>query len=324
MRRFVCLIAIGIAYASPLAAQDSGFSDFPISLADSAPDWAWRIPQPEGCLAAIPASTMHSVPVFLYADMSPVVDTTITLQADLMAQDVATELAAKLGATPTALPDVTGKLSWYSLPAQISVVAHADGSAGWRAKGSQGDLSAARLMGAAFDSARAKGMARLLWPEQAKADSFVVRLSLWPQYLGDTAASRQPHEHETKFAVFTLMEPDMTPARMKKGIPPPQYPAVNESGRVEGDLLMQFVVETNGRVDQSTIRDLWPDGKPRLSGARGEYYDAFVTSVTDWARFLFFEPMRLGGCPMKQLVQLPLAFVEAGSPRGEAARKRAH
>ena len=128
---------------------------------------------------------------------------------------------------------------------------------------------------------------------------------------------------KTKFAVFTMSEPDVTPAVVKPGQPPPEYPSINEAGRVEGDVLMQFVVDAKGRVDQSTIHDVWPDGKPRLTGYLGQSYNAFVTSVTDWDRHLEFQPRRVGGCPVKEVVRLPLAFVQAGSPRGEAARKRA-
>jgi len=317
------LLALSLACAGRLAAQSGEMLSFPMSLSDSAPDWAWRMPQPEGCLAAIPATRMQSVPVYLQAAMTQGTDTTVTLQADLMAQDVATEMITLLGGTPTALADVDGKMTWYSVPAQIVVIAHADGSQSWRVKGRQGDLTSARLLGAALDSARAKGMARMVWPEQVKADSFVVRLLLNPAYKGDTASSDQPVVHETKFAVFRLTEPDLSHAFPKPRQQPPEYPRMNEASRVEGDLLMQFVVEASGHVDQSTIHDLWPDGKPRLTGSLGDYYNAFVTTVTDWARHLQFEPRRLGGCPMTEVVQQPLAFVQAGSPRGETARKHA-
>ena len=101
--RRTLMVAISFALTTQLAAQSSERMNFPLSLADSSPDWAWRTPQPEGCLASIPATRMHRVPIYLSADMSPVIDTMITLQADLMAQDVATELTRRLGATSTSL-----------------------------------------------------------------------------------------------------------------------------------------------------------------------------------------------------------------------------
>ena len=125
---------------------------------------------------------MQNTPVDLDADMMPLTDTAFTLQADLMAQDVAMELRALIDSTHSAMPNADGKLTWYAVPAQIVVTVHADGSESWRVKSADGDSSAARLLGAAFDSAQAHGTARIIRPNGARADSMLVRLSLSPRY----------------------------------------------------------------------------------------------------------------------------------------------
>jgi hypothetical protein len=256
---------------------------------------------------------MHNTPVYLDADMSPVTDSAFTLQADLVAQDVAVELRALIDSSHSAMPNADGKLAWYSVPAQIVVTVHADGTESWRVKSAEGDSSAARLLGAAFDSAQAHESARIFLPEGARADSMLVRLSLMPRYIGYLQVNSNHLTHDVKFGVFYLTEPDVTPALPKPGWPPPHYPSDNLYQRVEGEVLMQFAVDSTGHTDPGSFRDLWPDDKPRLHGLEAEYYNAFVSSVRTWEKILTFEPMRVGGCPVKQMVQLPLKFRAPGS-----------
>jgi hypothetical protein len=229
---------------------------------------------------------MHNVPVYLSADIMPVIDPVLTPQVELMAHDVASELRLLVDSSHSAMPNVDGKLTWYSVPAQIVVIARVDGSASWKAKGAGGDSTAALLLGAAFDSARAHGLASMFRPEGMQADSFVVQLKLVPRYTGFIDSYEMPVHRQAKFGVFYLTEPDATPALPREGQPPPVYPRVNESRRVQGELLMQLVVDSTGRAEPATIHDVWPAGKPRLQGELAEYYDAFVFSVTNWERQL--------------------------------------
>jgi hypothetical protein len=221
------------------------------------------------------------------------------------------------------MPNVDGKLTWYSVPTQIVVIVHADGSERWRVKGAQGDLTAARLLGTALDSAIAHGNARIVWPDGIKADSLMVRLSLAAKYQVTNPARSHFIDSDKKFAVFTLTEPDLTPAVVKPGEPPPKYPSFNERHRVEGTLLMQMVVDSTGRAEPSSVHDVWPANKPRLDGYEAEYYNWFVESVTHWSKQLHFEPLRLAGCAARQLVYMPLMFLAPGSQPAEAAKRNA-
>jgi hypothetical protein len=305
--------ALTIALAIPLGAQSGGRGPKVRSVSDSSPDWMWRFEQPTGCLASIRPAVMHNVPVYLAADMTPITDSLLTLQADLMAQDVAIAFRDLLDSNRAVMPNADAKLVWYSVPAQIVVIAYVDGNATWRAKGIGGDATALQLLGAAFDSTRAHGLGRMFWASTLTTDSVIVRLSLRSEYVGHDPSDDTERRRVTRFGVFYLSEPELTPALPKLGWPPPRYPSYNEQHRVQGNLIMRFAVDTTGRAIASTIRDLWPADKPRLTGELGRYYDEFVASVTSWIPQIGFYPARLGGCPVKQFVQLPLKFVAPNS-----------
>jgi len=86
------------------------------------------------------------------------------------------------------------------------------------------------------------------------------------------------------------------PAVALTGNARPRYPAVLEEARVSGAVIVQFVVDTSGRVDLSTVRIL---------EASNELFAASVRAVLPQWRF---RPARAGGRTVKQLVQLPLLF----------------
>jgi protein TonB len=92
------------------------------------------------------------------------------------------------------------------------------------------------------------------------------------------------------------------------------YPRYSETHRVSGTLLVQFVVDTSGRADMSTFHDLWPSNKPRLTGELGDYYAQFVAAVRDYAEKAKFTPARVGACKLRQMVQMPIEFVQPKRP----------
>jgi TonB family protein len=88
------------------------------------------------------------------------------------------------------------------------------------------------------------------------------------------------------------------PALAKPGSPAPRYPTELREARIEGEVLVQFVVDTMGLADMRTLRLLGP---PRV-------YREFVHAVFDVLPRMRFTPAELRGCKVKQLVQLPFAF----------------
>ncbi|HEX6965665.1 MAG TPA: TonB family protein [Gemmatimonadaceae bacterium] len=80
------------------------------------------------------------------------------------------------------------------------------------------------------------------------------------------------------------------------GNPKPRYPSMLESAHVDGTVLVQFVVDTTGRVDMSTFTV--------LKATNALFVDAVKRVLPSWR----FYPAEAGGHRVRQLVQMPLAF----------------
>jgi protein TonB len=87
------------------------------------------------------------------------------------------------------------------------------------------------------------------------------------------------------------------PAIPRSGNPSPKYPSLLESSRVEGAVLVQFVVDTLGVADMSSFKVL--DATNEL------FAESTRATLTKWR----FYPAEAGGRKVKQIVQLPLKFV---------------
>jgi len=112
---------------------------------------------------------------------------------------------------------------------------------------------------------------------------------------------------ETPEAVFTVMMPWTKPAYVIRG-PRISYPSDLIGKGLMGFLTLTFVVDTAGRVELKTVRDIWPSDRPRLVGEMGRYYDAFAAAVRRGLPNARFEPARVGGCPVKIWVQQSFDF----------------
>ncbi len=88
------------------------------------------------------------------------------------------------------------------------------------------------------------------------------------------------------------------PALSVPGNPFPSYPSTLRALRIEGEVLAQFMVDTMGRPDMSTVRILDPQ----------HTYREFAESVIETLPKMRFTPAERRGCKVKQLVQLPFAF----------------
>lgn len=86
------------------------------------------------------------------------------------------------------------------------------------------------------------------------------------------------------------------PAQLVPGTPSPRYPDSLRTARVEGSVLVQFVVGTDGRADPSTFKEL------RSTDPR------FTEAVRLALPAMRFTPAEVGGTRVKQLVQMPFVF----------------
>ena len=87
------------------------------------------------------------------------------------------------------------------------------------------------------------------------------------------------------------------PAMPRSGNPSPKYPSVLESSRVEGAVLVQFVVDTLGVADMSTFKV--------LDATNDLFAESTRATLSKWR----FYPAEASGRKVRQFVQLPLKFV---------------
>jgi periplasmic protein TonB len=80
------------------------------------------------------------------------------------------------------------------------------------------------------------------------------------------------------------------------GNSPPRYPDMLRSANVEGEVLVQFVVDTTGRVEKGSIKILKSS------------HELFTNSVQSALNGMRFYPAEIGGRKVKQLVQQPFNF----------------
>lgn len=85
-----------------------------------------------------------------------------------------------------------------------------------------------------------------------------------------------------------------------RGNPAPRYPDALQASGVSGTVLVQFIVDSTGRVERESVKVLESTG------------EAFARSVRDVMPRLRFRPARAGGHAVRQLVQQPFQFRLAG------------
>lgn len=81
--------------------------------------------------------------------------------------------------------------------------------------------------------------------------------------------------------------------------PTPRYPEALRRAQVEGVVRMAFVVDTLGRVEPSSVR---------VVSSAHALFEAAVRAALPRLRF---SPARVGGRPVRQLVEFPVAFTLA-------------
>jgi periplasmic protein TonB len=87
------------------------------------------------------------------------------------------------------------------------------------------------------------------------------------------------------------------PAVPRDGNPIPKYPSLLESSRTEGNVLVQFVVDTLGRAEMNSFTV--------LESTNDLFAESLRSTLPGWR----FYPAEAGGRKVKQMVQLPLKFV---------------
>jgi hypothetical protein len=258
---------------------------------------------------SIAPSEMERQPVYLDARMAPGTSSVLITEAELLASDVATTMDAMLKTPNSPLASLAANMKYYSVPAELIVVARRRGEMSWRGVSLSGDSSAYAILAIALDSARHDGSAVMLWPEGLTDDSLVIRLTLLPRDVRDPPVALPGEKAPRSFLAFALPRPRITPpTRLSEQFEYMSGPHIAHSERVSGVANLSFVIDTSGRVDMSTFHDVWPADKPRLTGTYGAYYEQLLGRMKAFEANASFSAGKIGSCKIPVVVHETFTF----------------
>lgn len=304
---FVAAAILSLIVCGVASAQSDTAGKTQSERPDTAIDLLWPR-DPNSLSRCADAAKKSFESVYLRASIADSDRTALTAQTDFMAQEVAESMRTRMGGSPDSMANGDGVVRAGSVPAELVVVAHPDGSVQRHATSMTGDTTATVLLTKAFDAARADGDAMLIWPDGYSADSIIVRLALHALPVKREGSMAVQYRAHPAFGVFRMSYYIETPALAKPNNPDPVYPFTDRLHRVGGTLMLRFVVDTNGRAVPETIRDVWPPDTPKLTGELLRYYQGFVDASRRAVATWKFSPARIGDCPVRQIVQLPIQY----------------
>lgn len=262
------------------------------------------------CLKSIPNDSMAQVVVYVAVDtVGTVTDRRIGKaigNVDVVAQAVAEQISTMLGAKGDTLPSGSPEINWRDLYSSLVVTAQRDGRMVSRPERDSLDTKGSALLSRALAAALAAG-AGFVWPDST-LDSLMFRLRLVTPVVRRLRYAEPPRD-PIQIPAFTLAVPWEEPVLVRTSVPP-KYPWRTEEAQATARVFLDFVVDTLGHADSTTIRDIWYSSHPRLTGRLGEFYAEFVKAArTALVRWTFF-PARVGGCRVAQQVEQEFIYKE--------------
>jgi hypothetical protein len=200
-----------------------------------------------------------------------------------------------LSVVDTQAPGSSAKLppAFATMPGEYVFVLHRDGTVSGihvitpaRVQGLDDDFTRA-LVPLVAPTAGGPPLPGPIYPVNFAADSIALRIHLDVGHQGPTAA-------EPLWVRFIPMTHVDRQARLAADNPKPEYPHVRS--RVTDTVLVQFAVDTSGRIDMTTVR-------PVRALAQ-----LFLDSVLAILPHLRFEPAVAGGCPMRTVILQPFVI----------------
>ena len=280
-----------------------------LALSASAADGQAR----PSCFDSIPPSALTRVVVYTHASLPAPLDQReqpLLASIDVFAQTVASTVRAQLHARSDELPTGEPALSWRTIEPSVLVFAYRDGHyRGEIARGrwsiSTTGAAGAELLLRAMDSLRAGGDA-FFWDSSVPGDSIAFTVAFAVPSISMGGKQTMPAVR-AGFPTATLLVPSEEPVRVLERQRPYYPPTLQRTG-YRGNLVVEYQVDTTGRVNEETLHDVWPGDRPRPVGSEGIAYGGFLVAVRRALLGSRFEPARVGGCPVPQLVTQPFIF----------------
>ncbi|MGI8508058.1 MAG: hypothetical protein ACR2MQ_01895 [Gemmatimonadaceae bacterium] len=296
VRQVGATLAIGLGMLVPCAtllAQQSNAEDVLQTMATG-----------HQCTDTISASSMTRVVVYVSPKLADSAQSAFTASADNFTQLVIDRARLLLGAKSDTLPMGEPMVTWRGLGG-VSLTAHRDGRIDVQPPSHPPGSAGFNLLSRAIRGVHDDGDT-VSWPDSVAADSFSFSIDFISPSVDRAGKVSMGHVRIAVplFSVAAPWEEDAMVVREGRK----SYPSVNQRERVTGNTEMQFVVDTTGRADMSTVRDVWPAATPQLTGAMHEYYIAFVQAARATIESTRYQPARIGGCAVRMLVHQPYFF----------------
>lgn len=267
----------------------------------------WPFGMTANCSGPIAPALFRRVAVYLEVDSTDTVSAETRSEFRVLASYVAGQLDSLLGAQPGELPPGEPRLSWHDAPGSaVRVTAHRDGRLTWRlVPAPSGTMDS--LLARAVDGVAASGLA-FSWPPGVAGDSTVGTIRLVVLHLRSDLTVQPVRLDAGAVPVFSLAVPPSGPAMPLPGNPRPKYPDDLAENRLAGMVRMEFVVDTMGLVDTTTMHDVFLPGERRPTGRRWGDYQELRAAIEKVLPKMRFAPARIDGCPVRQTVMMPFDF----------------
>jgi hypothetical protein len=288
--RHATLLAIALSLAAPsLSAQ------------------TWPFGRTANCSGPISPALFRRVAVYLEVDSTDTVPKETRSGFRVLASYVAGQVDSLLGAPPGELPRGEPRLSWRDAPTStVRVTAHRDGRLTWRlVPAPRGKMDS--LLARAVDGVAASGLV-FSWPDGDTGDSTVGTMRLVVLHIRSDLTPQPARLDPGALPVFSLAVPPSGPALPLPGNPGPNYPEDLLQGHLAGMVRLEFVVDTTGRVDTTTVHDVFLPGEQRPTGRRWGDYKELRAAIEQVLPKMRFAPARIDGCPVRQTVMMPFGF----------------
>lgn len=251
----------------------------------------------------LPPSVFTRVAVYAFIDLRDSVSGGFAVSADNLLQDFVLTAHSLLGVAPEVLPEGEPRITWQGIDAPLHLTAFRDGRIVSR------DTTvgtAAALLAQALSKDFTVGL--LDWSGDATRDSVRFDIAFGRPLLDSAGHVSTPTFRRTAIPLLSVRAPWERPVSPKPGGTPPHYPDAARRTWYEATIVLNFIVDTTGHAVDSTIREVWPEGTPRLHGEKLRMYESFLESTKRAIPALEFTPAAIGGCPVNQLVRMPFVF----------------
>jgi len=255
------------------------------------------------CIDQLPPSAFTTVAVYAFVDLPDSVSSHFAATADNLLQELVLEAQTILGAAPGILPRGEPGIDWRGADGSLRVTAFRDGRV---VPGDTVTGTAAALMARALTKISTLGL--LDWTADSARDSVRFEIAFVRPVLDSVGGVSKPTPRRTAIPLLSVRAPWERGVSQKPGRAHPHYPEGARRAGYQATIVLSFIVDSTGHAVESTIKEVWPEGTPRLWGEKRSMYERFLEATKRTIPELEFRPAVIGGCPVNQLVRMPFIF----------------